>query len=279
MLDLLNIYWLSVFASSLLGGGLALLGVQLAARDKAMQTMCVGQGAMLGVLLGIGLTQIFHGGTAWKISLPFALAASTATITFTASERLVKNKSSSSNTHFAALFSILLAGGFLISSLFPALENHMTQKYFGDLATMNEQSAWTVSFLGLTLIVTLFKYQRPISRDSFAQTILGSRTTPTRLLFSIGTLLTLCIAVQLVGFLFTVACLFLPTSILSFGSKNGLQRHTVTCCGVAIIACCGGFLFTLWQTHLPTVPTIIIFIASIAFFMNFLRPWRVSTKT
>ena len=34
------------------------MGIQLAARDRAMQTLCMGQGAMLGVLLGLGLAVV-----------------------------------------------------------------------------------------------------------------------------------------------------------------------------------------------------------------------------
>ena len=49
MLELLQLYWFFILASTLLSGGLALLGAQLASKDRAMQTMCVGQGAMLGV--------------------------------------------------------------------------------------------------------------------------------------------------------------------------------------------------------------------------------------
>ena len=54
MQALLSIYAWTIAASTILGSALALLGVQLAARDRAMQTMCIGQGAMLGVLVGIG---------------------------------------------------------------------------------------------------------------------------------------------------------------------------------------------------------------------------------
>jgi len=258
MLALLQIYWLSIAASAALGGGLALLGAQLAARDRAMQTMCVGQGAMLGVLLGIGLNQVLHDSEGEAVVLPFAFALATAAVTYLASERFVARMSASKNTHFTAVFATLLAGGYLVSALFPALENHMAQKYFGDLATMSESGATGVLVLGCVLIGTLMAFRRHITRDSFAMAIMGARRTPTGLVFAIGTLIVLCFSIQVVGFLFTVACLFLPTSALSFQRKVGLNRHLLACLATAVFACCAGFVATLWMTRLPTVPAIII---------------------
>jgi ABC-type Mn2+/Zn2+ transport system permease subunit len=256
MTDLLAIYWISVVASTLLGWGLALMGAQLAARDRAMQTMCVGQGAMLGVLLGIGLSQIFADFALSESVLSFAFAGLVSAATYLVSEHFVARKASS-NTHFAALFSVLLAGGYLVSAFFPALENHMAQKYFGDLAILSTRSAWAVAALGMSILLVLFLFQRTVTRDSFSIAILGARKTPSDWFFYIGTLVVLCASVQIVGFLFTVSCLFLPTSILSFGRNKDLKMHLFQCSLVSSLGCFFGFLTTLWFTKLPTVPTII----------------------
>lgn len=267
MTELLKIYWTSILASTLLGGGLALLGAQLAARDRAMQTMCVGQGAMLGVLLGIGLSQMFSDFPASESIVSFAFAGFASAATYLVSEYFVGGKASS-NTHFAALFTILLAGGYLISALFPALENHMAQKYFGDLAIMTTNSAWTAVVLGASMLLVLGLFQKTVTRDSFSVAILGSRNTPSVLLFSVGTLFVLCISVQIVGFLFTVACLFLPTSILSYGHNKSLKTHLLMCSVISSSGCVAGFLTTLWFTKLPTVPTIIAMVAVIGMSRN-----------
>jgi len=268
MLALLHIYWLSILGCTLLGGGLALLGAQLAARDRAMQTLCIGQGATLGVLFGIGLGQVLHASDLFQVTLPFAFAFTGSATTYLISERVVTIKSASSNTHFTAIFASLLGGGYLVSALFPALENHMAQKYFGDIATISEQSARFVLVFALLLLGCMLKFQRNISRDSFATAILGARLSTSNFFFSIATLITISLSVQLVGFLFTVACLFIPTSIQSFNRRIGLKRHLLTCLGIAAFSCCMGFVVTLWQTNLPTVPTIIVTMVSAAFVAN-----------
>ena len=75
MSTLLAIYSVAIVASACLASGLALLGAQLATRDRAVQTLCIGQGAMFGVLLGIGLCQVRGLEGAAEEFTPFALAA------------------------------------------------------------------------------------------------------------------------------------------------------------------------------------------------------------
>jgi hypothetical protein len=257
MLDLLTIYWTSIVGCVFLGCGLSLLGAQLAARDRSMQTMCISQGAMLGILLGIGLNQTCAGSLTSEFVVSMLLSSLTAAATYFASECLVSGKSSA-NTHFAALFAVLIAGAHIVSALFPALENHMAQKYFGDLAVMSSGSAWMAMALGTCMLSWLMYYQGRVTRDSFSIAILGANRTASGGWFSVGTLVVLCLSVQIVGFLFAIACLFLPTSILSFSRNQGLRTHLVACALVSAIACSMGFVVTLWQSSLPTVPTIVL---------------------
>lgn len=252
MNQLLAIYGWTVAASMILAAGLALLGTQLAARDRAMQTLCMGQGAMLGVLLGLGL--------AVHPLLPLISALASAALTFAASEFLVARRMASSNTHFSSLFAVLLAGGYLISALFPALENHMAQKYFGDLATLSSDESYWVLTIGLVLLVVMITFHRRFTCESFEKSITGV-SHPGRVLFSsfdVITLITLCFCVQTVGYLFTIACLFIPTAVASRQMAAGLRRHLWFCGVTAFVASGAGFFLSLESTRMPTVPTIIV---------------------
>jgi ABC-type Mn2+/Zn2+ transport system permease subunit len=269
MLALLEIYWISLMASIFLGAGLALIGAQLAARDRAMQTLCIGQASVLGVLLGIGLSQFFHGSDFFENVGPFVIAVIFAALTFMSSESLVSKKSSSGNTHFATIFVVLLSCGYLVSALFPALENHLSQKYFGDLATMSEAAALFAACIGAALLLINFRFYGQISADSFLSAISGVPPSRGRLAFEIVVLGALCFSVQVVGFSFTIACLFIPTSILSFGQNVGLRRHLIFCASTAALGCALGFLVSLWATSLPTVPTIVVVLALVALSSNF----------
>lgn len=259
MQALLSIYATAIVAATVLGAALASLGTQLAARDRAMQTMCISQGAMLGVLLGLGIFSHNVESSAISTGVPFILGLALAAVTSSVSEKLAASAGSSNNTHFTALFAVLLACGYLISALFPLLESHMSQKYFGDLATLSRSESIAAMFVGLILLPSSLFFQRTLTKDSFAIAILGTPQSKTQsgLVFAIGTLFVICFCIQTVGFLFTVSCLFIPTSILSFSSKAGLRRHIVGCALIGGCSTLMGFILSLLFSHLPTVPTII----------------------
>jgi ABC-type Mn2+/Zn2+ transport system permease subunit len=256
--QLLSIYGWTIAASMILAAGLALLGMQLAARDRAMQTLCLGQGAMLGVLLGLGL--------AVHPLFPLAAALISAAFTFALSEFLVARRMASSNTHFSSLFAALLAGGYLISALFPALENHMAQKYFGDLATLSTEESYWALILGFILLIFMIVWHRRFTCESFDKAITGA-SRKNRWPFSsfdIITLITLCFCVQTVGYLFTIACLFIPTAVASRQLRAGLTRHLWFCGMTAFIGAGLGFWLSLESARLPTVPTIVAMLLLVA---------------
>ncbi|MEZ4749616.1 MAG: hypothetical protein R3B54_03020 [Bdellovibrionota bacterium] len=135
MLALLSIYKFTILAGAVLAPALALLGCQLAARDRAVQTLCVAQGATLGVLLGIG---VLHYSNVEESSVHYSTILSgflVSVLTFYAGNRLVARRLSSRNSYFTALFVSLLAAASLVSAVFPALETHLAQVFlrrFGD---------------------------------------------------------------------------------------------------------------------------------------------------
>ncbi len=260
-----QLYGITLIASVFLAGGLALLGTQLAAKDRAMQTLCMGQGAMLGVLLGLGLSQTLFSSEHSETYLPLIFAVLSAALSFVISEFLVAKKLASSNTHFASFFAALLSGGYLISSLFPALENHMAQKYFGDLATLGANESKIGLAIGILLIGIFVFFGRRFSEHSFEVMISGK----TRRTFSwphpldLLSIVAICTCVQTVGYLFTIACLFIPTAFASRTMKAGLRKHLAFCIVLAMIATASGFTASLIHSTLPTVPTIIACMVSL----------------
>jgi len=266
MLALLEIYRWTILAGTLAAGALALLGCHLAARDKAMQTLCVGQGATLGVLMGIGLLQTFamHPEGVWALG-PFGSAALFSLATFQISEIMVRHKDASKSTLFLSLFAVLLALGYLTSALFPALENHMTQIFFGDVATMSNFDSILTSCLSLIIVGILTIRWKAVSNESFETATFGNLRSPNAttghpMVFHMLALVTLCYAVQFLGFLFTISCLFIPTGLLRFTQERRLRRHFVFAVLTASSSSFIGFLISLSQSRLPTVPTIVAFL-------------------
>lgn len=255
------LYKWTILAGIVAAPALALLGAQLATRDRAMQTLCVGQGAMVGVLLGMAILSPFESPLLNALG-PFfsAIFVSVATIVIT--DAFVARRTASKNTFFAFTFALLLAAGHLVSSLFPALENHLAQIYFGDLATLNILQSKMMLGISLVCLGLLLGMVRSISNQSFEWAVFGDLVSSKgerkgMVAFKLVTLLMLCLSVQLVGFLFTIAMLFLPTALMNFSARKGLFRHLCLSGAIALVSTVSGFLLSLQYTRLPTVPAIV----------------------
>jgi zinc/manganese transport system permease protein/iron/zinc/copper transport system permease protein len=191
------------------------------------------------------------------------MALGVSAVTFIATDVLVARRTASKNTTFAFVFALLLAVGYLVASLFPALESHMAQVYFGDLATLttfDSQISIGVSAVCLTVLLVWLK---PISNQSFEWAIFGELVTRKvssldQIGFKLVTLVMLCLSVQFVGFLFTIAMLFLPTALMTYLESKGLARHNVLTALLAATSTLIGFSLSLFFTRLPTVPAIVV---------------------
>jgi ABC-type Mn2+/Zn2+ transport system permease subunit len=258
---MIALYGWTIPAGAVFAGALALLGCQLAARDRAMQTVCVSQGAMLGVLIALSMGDAAVHEDPEGHLFPFFVAATFSALTFLATNWLADRKHVSKNTLFASIFAVLLASGYLVSALFPGLESHMSQIYFGDLATITEFDAKVTLVLGALALLGLAFSRRQLTLRSFESTVFGAEYTVTSgrrwaLLFNVVAVALLCFSVQFLGFLFTIAVLFVPTTVLSLGRARGLDRHLFSSCAVAMIGTGAGFLLSLRFTRLPTVPMV-----------------------
>ncbi|MBY0371941.1 metal ABC transporter permease [bacterium] len=273
MLELISLYGWTIVAGCLASPTLALIGTQLAARDRAMQTLCVSQGALVGVLLGLGLFQPFDIPVLTSVG-PMALALFFSGTTFLLTDKWVASRAASKNTLFAVLFVGLLSCGYLISSIFPALENHLAQVYFGDLATLTEGDSQRAIFLSLIALFFIQRNWMGFSNESFEWALFGcppsTNSASSRWGFRLLSLLTLSVSVQYVGFLFTVSMLFVPTGLLSLSRRCGLKRHLVSSAILAVLSSGLGFLVSLRFTRMPTVPTIVaaLILASTVFLLT-----------
>jgi len=257
ILQLFPIYWLPILAGVLASIFLSHLGIHLATRDRAMQTLCVSQGATFGVLLGMGLIPfVTHSESALHFGpIFFAFAAAVATSLF--GESVGTRHTTSRNTYFTSIFAVLLGAGYLITALFPSLENHLTQIFFGDLATLSNAESILVGIVSSLLAALLISRWRMFANGSFEVAALGEETNGAhRKLFQWISWLGLCISVQYLGLLFTLTLLFLPTVILRRNSNPNLRSHLISVPILAAVSTLSGFLVSLQFSRLPTVPTI-----------------------
>ncbi len=263
MNELLNMYAWTIAAGVLAAMTLALIGCQMAARDKAMQTLCLGQGSMLGVLVGIALIGLSHEESELVGHVgPFVSAVVCAGLVTWVAEKIARRRNTSKNSYFTALFAGLLALNYLFSAIFPGLESHVAQVFFGDLATLNEFDVRLTVGLALFTLVWLARFSFRISNRSFELATFGEQGrrrgfVSLQSASDILMFLFVCFSIQFLGFLFTIAQLFVPTAVLAMSRLLGLRRHLVTTSLLAAMATGGGFLVSLNNSRLPTVPTIV----------------------
>lgn len=269
MKEVFFLYRWTLLAGSIHAAALSLLGCHLAGRDRSMQTVCLSQGATLGVLLSLGtslllgieMTGEHHELRAHLIPLVASMTCSG--IVFFLTQRLSTRRQVSKNTLFSSIFSVLLASSYFVTGIFPGLESHMTQAYFGDLATATLIDSFLILILGLIGLFVLTLYWRPITNRTFELAVFGENTLSSNRkrwnwIFDLLTLLMLSFSVQFVGFLFTVSCLFLPTTVMSSTRKQGIIHHFSLCTMVSGIGAAGGLSLSLLFTRLSTVPSVVL---------------------
>lgn len=253
-LDLLVIYRWSLPASVVVAVVLAMIGAQWTAREKSAQVFVLGQGSSLGIVLGLVLN-ILLGADYHVLSL--ALGLSVGGLTLLASEYLVETKADRNHVYLT-LFVIFLALTYLLTSLVPSLESHMAASYFGDLAVMSDGGAIGNLIVGLFFGAFLWFHWRPLSAVSFKlvnQSYIHRNQRDW--IFDVGTLLVTTLAIQNMGYLFTVGSLFISTTLASRKSQN-LRAYTVRLVLISAVGCFLGFMLSLLSTNLPTVPCVLL---------------------
>lgn len=252
--ELLQIYRWSLPASVLMAGVLALIGAQWTAREKSAQIFVLGQGSSLGIVLGLAINLLlgtdYHG-------LSLAIGLSLGWLTLLISDLLIETRADR-NHIYLTLFVFFLSLTYLLTALTPALESHMASSYFGDIAVMSDFGAQACLFLGLLFGGFLLWQWRSLSAVSF-QLVNHSfiHRNPYNRLFDLGTLLLTTMAIQSMGYLYTMGSLFIATSFAAQRSEN-LKSYTKKLLWIAFLGSFLGFSVSLLSTNLPTVPCVLI---------------------
>ena len=270
---LLEVYWISMLAATFAGVLLAQLGSQLAGRDKSLQVFCLSQGALTGVLLGLLMIMFYGGQEALHESVEgHSIVPSMAALAFAAGlslllDRVNHRMAASRNTVFIAIFCFLISFNSLISRLFPTLEQQFSRVFFGNFTTA---SIHTLEVLGLgTLILggVYLKRWRVYTRDTFEYAFFGfvqdRSSTKARVVFELAILAYICVCIQALGFVSTLALLFLPTVLVRFLKVPRISYHLLAVSSLVLIAVPVGFITSLILPKLPTISVIVLLKSSI----------------
>jgi ABC-type Mn2+/Zn2+ transport system permease subunit len=256
---LLALYAWVLPAGILLAVALSEIGAHLATRERSIQTLCLSQGALLGVLLGLGLTKTVIHADPESHTWPLLFSTLTSMTTGYLTSKLSERKEGSKNTLFLAIFATLLAAGFFVSVIFPELESHMSSIYFGDLATLTNFDAQLTIIISSGALLFLMVFMDRFTDQSFEIAVFGRRTALTRSLtfFDLLSVGMVCYSVQFVGLLFTLSMLFLPTTLGTFFRRTGVRAHRFFIVFTTAFGCGLGFFLSLLGNRIPTVPMIV----------------------
>lgn len=264
MIELLAVYHWTIAAGIITAVTLALIGSQLASRSQSVQALVISQGSSLGAVGGFGLLHLLHDshehGDFSLLSLPLAGSLLFGTCAAFLCERLIRPGLPARNTHYMSIFAVFLSLTYLVTALVPSLETHMATQFFGDLAVISNQESLFSLAISLVSLILLFRFWREISEASFDVATFG-RVLPGRSkpainrLFTVLSLVTICVSIQFMGLLFTISSLFLVPVILS-KKLQGLKIYTIGTALIAAIGTFSGFIISLWHGTLPTVPAI-----------------------
>jgi zinc/manganese transport system permease protein len=260
MMVLLVAYKWTLLGGVIGGAALALVGSQLASRSQSVQTLVISQAAALGTVLGLAIN-IFLGTHAHGFSfVPLLFGFLFASFFYGLCEIIISHRWPSRNTYYVGIFGLLLSVTHAIVSLVPGLEMHMAASYFGDLSVASDLDSLAMAAIGVIGLTFFGRCWRQVTALSFDVVTFGiGPQGPTdrkvQRMFVVLSLVTLSASIQLMWFLFTLSCLFLPTMVMARTNLGlrGLQGRLVfgTAVGVTL-----GFIFSLWHGKIPTVPCI-----------------------
>lgn len=274
MIELIKLYIWILPVGVFFAITLSLLGIQLSAQKKSMQSFAMSQGAMLAVIIGILLD--WHSHLLVFIGTYFA---------YLLSEFLGKNDKVSGQILNASLFIFFLSVAYLITALFPQLETHMSSVFFGDLATLSQSHAKVLTPIAILGSVIMVVYRKNILNFSFEIALFGksfselNQNRNLRFAYQVLVLFFVSLSVQDLGFLFTVAFLFLPALSFNFSRPCNLNYLYIRLAVLACLSSLLGFLISLSYPSLPTVPAIVlcfVCFAVLMYFIDFIKEKIVS---
>jgi zinc/manganese transport system permease protein/iron/zinc/copper transport system permease protein len=274
-MDMLALYKWTLIGGALAGGALTLIGAQLAARNQAVQALVVSQAASFGVIVALMLRPFFEAPHShFSDVLPLLSGSLSSAVFYVVCEVMAKRRWPSVNTHFIGLFALLMAAGYTLVALVPTLETHMTAAYFGDLTVATDDETLLIACLSALVLVFLLWQWRRLSDWSF-QTVTFGQLIPSpaerrvQAGFLAAGMVMISASVHFLGLLFTLACLFLPILVLS-KMQSGLKGLALRLLAGAMGGVAMGFIVSLWQGNLPTVPSIALALLLSSFLAGFI---------
>jgi len=266
-MNLWQLYWPNVLAGTMMGAALAWSGAHVIARGRATEALTVGQSATLGVLIGAWLGGGHHD-SAWQHLICPALGALVAVVVRALLNRTSAKFRAAPSAPLVAGFVVLLASAHGLTALLPGLESHLSQAFFGDLATLSGTELWLASITAFAAIAYLLVYRRKVLAETFFSVVGESKAqfiSSTQ--FDFVAFALLVVSIFSMGLLFTLALLLVPSTMTAaFASYATSGNRHLTLAG--LLGASGvslGFGISLVWEDIPTVPSVVVCLTLLSF--------------
>lgn len=233
---------------------LPLIGLHLTPRRESVKSLMLTQMAVFGVLIGILIEHQFFwvSGKLWPLIIGFIFTLAGAT--------LMQNKAKQvGESYFLVFFIFYMAASSWLLSVFPGLEAHQSQAFFGDIVTIYGFELWTtVVILSASLLIYFVNFKSFV-KESFEIEVFGANQSDSgqQFLFKALTLVVITTSIYTLGMLFTLGLLFVGPTLLAPFAKSFKNFLTSLVLG-SFICVLGGFSVALSFEDMTSVPTVII---------------------
>lgn len=275
---MLYIYWptlILVFCMTLI---FPLIGVNLIARDRVLESYALAQGAVVFALGGALIAQVFHLNED-LLSLSLSILGLTALFIFF--KKLQVNSQRLKNPLFFIAGTLLFAFSLLFVSLFPSLERYIWRGGGSDLVTMSHtHTVFGIILMLVLIVIMLFFMKRWIAQginislfaDQYPKKIFDE--------FSFDTVALLLIAFGIFGLgqLLTLGLMFTAPILLYFCSVRH-SSYLIICVLTTTLGSVGGFVMSLYWYEFSTIPLMLVFIAFLSLFFVSLNAVRHRLKS
>jgi len=247
MIELFALYKFAFVLCFLVGLTLCLQGTHLIARKESLQVLALSQGALVGNLLGRLIIPGSEMATIVSSLIIFILLK----IFFTFSLK----KTFAKETFFIVTYISLLSVSYLLISLFPGLEGHMSVGFFGDIVSLSEEMTFLLIALFICFFSLMVVFHKKLFRRTFEKSVLGIENL--NLYEEVLFALVLVCSLYGLGFLFSVATMIFPAVIIGTSGRN-IKVMLISALSVTSFSVLFGLGSSIAFERLSTVPSQII---------------------
>lgn len=272
-MEVLEFYWVSIFAGMALLFTFSEIGRHLVARNQSMDVLLLGQEFQTSILISSFFLAIFEDGGhhdehSFHVEALIALGLTLLIHSFYI--RVLRKNRQYKIEGAIALIVLLMCVGHFVVAFSPLVEFHMVKSFLGDIVTVSKVEAIFVGILSLVSWVVLFWHSKSLKLDTLEIAIFNKLTKKrkSQLLFNIVVIVLMLFSIHLFGTLFTVGGLILPALIAGVFKLRDSKLRILSLVNSLCVPL--AFTFLMDFDRFPTTVLIIFLITIISIVFSFI---------